>query len=54
MLLPGEFQDLFSEVQKINGFKTLENLTEEAKTNKWGDSEANILYYCLHKFIYIA
>ena len=31
MLLPGEFQDLFSEVQKINGFKTLEDLTEEAK-----------------------
>lgn len=31
MLLPGEFQDLFAEVQKINGFKTLEDLTEEAK-----------------------
>ena len=31
MLLPGEFQDLFSEVQKINGFKTLEDLTEEVK-----------------------
>ena len=31
MLLPGEYQDLFSEVQKINGFKTLEDLTEEAK-----------------------
>ena len=31
MLFPGEFQDLFSEVQKINGFKTLEDLTEEAK-----------------------
>lgn len=31
MLLPGEFQDLFAEVQKINGFKTLEDLKEEAK-----------------------
>ena len=31
MPLPGEFQDLFAEVQKINGFKTLEDLTEEAK-----------------------
>ncbi len=31
MLLPAEYQDLASEVQNINGFKTQEDLTEEAK-----------------------
>lgn len=31
MLLPAELQDLFTEVQKINGFKTLGELENEAK-----------------------
>lgn len=31
MLLPGEFQDLTLEVNKINGFKSLDELTKEAK-----------------------
>lgn len=31
MLLPAEFQDLATEVNKVNGFKTLGELTKEAK-----------------------
>ena len=31
MLLPAEYQDLAAEIQNINGFKTQEDLTEEAK-----------------------
>lgn len=31
MLLPAELQDLTTEVQKINGFKTMDELTKEAK-----------------------
>lgn len=31
MLLPAEYQDLATEVQNINGFKTQEDLVEEAK-----------------------
>lgn len=31
MLLPAEFQDLATEVNKVNGFRTLGELTKEAK-----------------------
>ena len=31
MLLPGEYQDLAAEIQKINAFKTMEEKVEEAK-----------------------
>lgn len=31
MLLPGEYQDLATQVQKVNGFKTLGQLAEKAK-----------------------
>ncbi|WP_443864004.1 phage tail assembly chaperone [Fusobacterium ulcerans] len=31
MLLPGEFQDLLTKIQEINGYKSFEELVEEAK-----------------------
>lgn len=31
MLLPGEYQDLLAKIQEVNGFKTINELVEEAK-----------------------